>query len=344
MHTIPAILRPCFALTLLFLAAATLAACGDDSADDDRLSIEFMAGFRAQANLPFVAAYVAEEQGFFDEVGLDVTIRHATEGEHIRLLLSGDVDLTTQPASELLQRRADPGAPLVAVALFGQRGDLGYAVLEGSGIEKPADFAGKTVGFKVVVQSEFLALLAAHGLTEDDVELVSVGFNPVVLVEGQVDVYPVFLSNEPDTLERVIDQPAQVRIFEAAQAGVPTLGVAYVVSEDFLTDETKREALRRFLVATTRAHAFAVADPAAAIESTRAFIPDTADLEHERFILDTEIANSISPLTDANGLGWFTLKQFQELHDVLVEFGGIEEPIDVEAAIDRSILEAVYAN
>jgi ABC-type nitrate/sulfonate/bicarbonate transport system substrate-binding protein len=117
-----------------------------------------------------------------------------------------------------------------------------------------------------------------------------------------------------------------------------------VVSEDFLTDETKREALRRFLVATTRAHAFAVADPAAAIESTRAFIPDTADLEHERFILDTEIANSISPLTDANGLGWFTLKQFQELHDVLVEFGGIEEPIDVEAAIDRSILEAVYAN
>ena len=301
-----------------------------------------MAGFRAQANLPFVAVYVAEEQGFFDEVGLDVTIRHATEGEHIRLLLSGDVDVTTQPASELLQRRADPGAPLVAVALFGQRGDLGYAVLEESGIDTPADFAGKTVGFKVVVQSEFLALLSANGLSVDEVQLVSVGFNPVVLTEGQVDVYPVFLSNEPDTLERVIGTP--VRVFEAAEAGVPTLGVAYVVSEDFLTDETKREALRRFLVATMRAFAFALDDPDAAIAATRAFIPAEADLEHERFILTTELGNAVSPLTEGNGLGWFTLEQFQALHDVLVEFGGIAEPTAVERAVDRSILERVYAD
>lgn len=341
-------LQPTVAVALLLIAATALAACGggDDEplgvegaadrsilesvyADDsgaeteDRLTIEFMAGFRAQANLPFVAVYVAQEEGFFDEVGLDVTIRHATEGEHIRLLLSGDVDVTTQPASELLQRRADPGAPLVAVALFGQRGDLGYAVLEGSGIETPADFAGKTVGFKGVVQSEFLALLAAHGLSTDDVELVSVGFNPVVLVEGQVDVYPVFLSNEPDTLERVIGAP--VRVFQAAQAGVPTLGVSYVVSEAFLADETQREALRRFLVATMRAFEFALDDPAAAIEDTRAFIPEEADLEHERFILNTELANAVSPLTEENGLGWFTLEQLQALQDVLVEFGGIDE-------------------
>ena len=102
-----------------------------DSADaSERLSLTFMAGFRAQANLPFVAAYVADQRGFFDAVGLDVTIQHSSgQGEHIRLLLNNDVDVTTQPASEALQRRADPGAPLVAVALFGQTGDLGYAVL-----------------------------------------------------------------------------------------------------------------------------------------------------------------------------------------------------------------------
>ena len=231
---------------------ASLSACGgEDNGDaNKRLSIEFMAGFRAQANLPFVAVYVAQAQGFFDDAGLNVTIRHATEGEHIRLLLSGDVNVTTLPASELLQRRADPGAPLVAVALFGQRGDLGYAALEESGIETPRDFAGKTVGFKVVVQAEFLALLSAHGLSVDDVELVPVGFNPVVLAEGQVDVYPVFLSNEPDTLTRVIGVPVQ--IFEAADVGVPTLGVTYVVSEEFLEEATNREALRRFLTATMR--------------------------------------------------------------------------------------------
>lgn len=327
----------------LIVIASLLACDGDDDRDvNERLSIEFMAGFRAQANLPFVAVYVAQAQGFFDDVGLDVTIRHATEGEHIRLLLSGDVDVTTLPASELLQRRADPGAPLVAVALFGQRGDLGYAVLEESGIETPRDFAGKTVGFKVVVQAEFLALLSAHGLSVDDVELVPVGFNPVVLAEGQVDVYPVFLSNEPDTLIRVIGAPVQV--FEAADVGVPTLGVTYVVSEEFLGEATNREALRRFLTATMRAFEFALADPDAAIEATRAFIPADADLEHERFILTTELGNASSPLTEENGVGWFTLAQFQALHDLLLEFEGIEQPIVVEEAIDRSTLEEIHGN
>ena len=285
-------------LALGLITALIVAACGGDSpADDERLSFTFMAGFRAQANLPFVAAYVADQEGYFDELGLDVTIQHPSgQGEHIRLLLSGDVDLTTQPASEVIQRRADPGAPLVVVALFGQSGDLGYVVLEDSGIESPADFAGRTVGFKSVVQAEFLALLHANGLSADDVELVGVGFNPVVLPEGQVDVYPVFLNNEPDILQRVMGE--SIRIFQAGDAGVPTLGVTYVVTEDLLADETRREALRRFLTATMRGLQFALADPAAAIEATRAFISEEADLVHERFLLETDLANATSE-TDA---------------------------------------------
>ena len=325
---------------LLLAAAAVMAACGSED-DDGRLSLTFMAGFRAQANLPFVAVYVAEQQGFFEEEGLDVEIQHsAGGGEHIRLLLAGEIDVSTQPASELIQRRADPGAPLVAVALFGQRGDLGYAVLEQSGIETPADFAGALVGFKGVVQAEFLAMLAAVGLGEDDVDLVSVGFNPVVLSEGEIDVYPVFLSNEPDTLQRLIGVP--LRLFQAADFGVPTLGVTYVVSEELLADVEEREALLRFLRATMRGFRFALDDPDAAIDATRAFIPEDADLTHERFILDTELGNAVSALTEQSGLGWFTRAQFEALQEVLLEFGAIPDPADLDAALDRSFLEEIY--
>ena len=48
--------------------------------------------------------------------------------------------------------------------------------------------------------SELHALLATASLTADDVELVAVGFDPRVFMEGGVDVYPVFLNNEPDTI------------------------------------------------------------------------------------------------------------------------------------------------
>lgn len=336
-------------LGLALGVALVAAACGDDqeeqpsaAAAPERLSIDFMAGFRAQANLPFVAVYVAQQEGFFDAVGLDVTINHSAQGEHIQLLLDGAIDITTQPASELLQRRADPGAPLVAVALFGQTGDLGYAVLEESGITSPRDFAGKIVGFKGVVQAEFLAMLATNGLSQSNVELVSVGFNPVVLSEKEVDVYPVFLSNEPDILTRVIGVP--IRVFKAADYGVPTLGVTYVVSEDFLQDANNREALRRFLLATMKGFQFALDNPDLAVVDTKAFIAADADLVHERFILTTELGNAVSGLTDSNGLGWFTQEQFQALYDVLVQYGAITKEIDVSQAIDRSILESIYQN
>ena len=207
-------------------------------------------------------------------------------------------------------------------------------------IESPADFEGCTVGFKGVVQAEFLAMLNAHDLDRGDVELIGVGFNPVVLPEGQVDVYPVFQDNEPDILQRVMG--AEIRVFSAADSGVPTLGVGYVASEDGLADPQRQEAIRRFLLATMHGFAAALADPAAAIEDTRAFISDEADLTHERFILDTDLRNAVSDLTETNGLGWFTEQQFQDLHDVLLGFEGIPQATEIAGAIDRSLLESIY--
>ena len=81
---------------LMILIAALAAACssgppGDsqtDSGAEPPVNVIFMAGFRAQANLPFVAAYAAKDQGFFSEEGLDVTIRHSSgQNEHLKLLL-----------------------------------------------------------------------------------------------------------------------------------------------------------------------------------------------------------------------------------------------------------------
>ena len=322
------------------LVAALFSACSDDS--PDTLSMSYMGGFIPQANLPFVAVYVAEDHGFFADEGLEVDITHAGfGGEHKNLLVSGEIDITTLPASEFLQIRANSGAPYVAVMLFGQVGDFGYAVLKSSGIESPADFRGKTVGTKGIIQAEFHAMLAAHGMTVDDVNIVPTGFNPVVLAEGEVDVYPVFLSNEPDTLTRVLGE--EIIVFEAADYKVPTLGVVYLVTEEFLEDEENRDKLARFLRATVRAFEFAQDDPAAAIESTTTFITEREpDLIHERFILDIELANAVSDLTDANGVGWFTRAQFQALTDVLLEYGALENPVDLDAALDRSFLEEIH--
>ena len=142
------------------VALMALACSGEDA---PLKSVTFMAGFKPQANLPFAAAYVAQEKGYFHEQGLDVDIRHST-GEHLNLLIAGDVHFTTADANSVLQRRADPGLPIVAIALFGQRGQQAFVALEESGIQTPKDWEGRTFGYKVSVPPDYLAIVDAAGV------------------------------------------------------------------------------------------------------------------------------------------------------------------------------------
>ena len=52
-------------LITIILFLLTVTACSESESYSGK--VVFMAGYKAQANLPFVSAYVAQEQGFFQE-------------------------------------------------------------------------------------------------------------------------------------------------------------------------------------------------------------------------------------------------------------------------------------
>lgn len=296
-----------------------------------------MAGFKAQANLPFVGVYVAQKRGYFGEQGLDVTIQHsAGSGEHIRLLGTGAVQFSTGSAGDVMKRVADAGVPLVSVATIGQRGEQAYAVRAESPIRTPKDWEGRLVGYKGVVSADYLALLKLAGVDRSKVREVAVGFDPRVLVLGQVEVYPVFTSNEPDTLERL---GVPVRLFEPWRYGVPSLGLTYITSRDMVA--TRPDTVKRFLSAALRGIADAVADPAAAVDIVMEFASGE-DRAHQRYMLDTEIGAALTDLTRAKGIGATQRSDWARLHDVLVENGGISKSIDVDAVFTERFTKELY--
>ena len=318
---------------LLLTAVLVAPACAKE--DPSLKRVTFMAGFKPQANLPFVAAYVAKEKGYFEEQGLDVDIRHST-GEHLKLLVAGDVDVTTADANSVLKRRSDPGLPIVAFALFGQRGQQAFAVLDQSGIRTPGDWEGKTFGYKISVPPDYLAILEANGVDRSKIQEVRVGFDPRILTEKQVDILAVFKSNEPDTLRHL---GFEVSTFDAADFGVPTLGLTYITQADFA--QTDPETVRGFLKATMKGLAFAFANTEEALDIVLRYA-EKEDREHMRFMLLTEKEDAISPLTADNGLGWMTVEQWQALHDSLVEYGALASPVDVGAAFTDRFLREIY--
>lgn len=317
---------------LLLLAACQPAQSPAPEDPADRLT--FMAGYKPQANLPFVGVYVAQEMGFFEQEHLQVDIQHSSgQGEHLQLLTAGEVQVTTQDAAVLLQRRADPGLPLVAIALIGQRGQQAYAALQSSGMASPIDWEGHLVGYKGTPPADLFALLSAAGADVDQIELVNVGFDPRVLSEGQVDVYPVYKSNEPYLLE---SWGYELTLWEAADFGVPMLGLAYVTSEETLAQQP--DLLARFLRAALRGIAYAAENPQAAVEAVMVYAGEQTDMEHMRFMLETELQDAVSPVTETHGPGWQTLEQWQALADILVEFQAMSAT-DPAAAFTTDILE-----
>jgi ABC-type nitrate/sulfonate/bicarbonate transport system substrate-binding protein len=281
--------------------------------------VVFQAGFKAQANLPFVAAYVAKESGLFEAQGLDVEIQHSAGNDaHLALLAANRIRFSTTPASTVLKNVAKPGLPIQAVALFGQRGDTVLVALADSGIATPKDFEGRTVGYKVFPAPEYLGLLKSAGVDRSKVKEVGVGFDPRVLTERRVDVLPVFRSNEPDTLQRL---GFQLKTWDPADFGVPTLGVTYVVNGDWAREN--EDVVVRFLRATTRAVAWIGDHREEAVEITLRYAPGE-QREHQRYMLDVELEAAQGEQTRRHGVGWMVEAQWRGLLDSLVEFNAIE--------------------
>ena len=335
-------LRLPIVLGFFLTAALLLTACGDNGDGGESTGAEspsgleakrltFMAGFKPQANLPFVGAYVAQEKGFFDELNLDVDIRHAQSGEHLQLLLAGEVQVATANAAQVVQRGSE-GLPVVSIALVGQKSEQGFAVGADSGIETIGDWAGKRFGYKGTVPVEFLAIAAANGLDPDDVEQVKVNFDPRVLSEGQVDILAVFVSNEPGQLER-IGYP--VRVFDPSEHDIPVLGLTYIASRDRIDEDP--EAIRRFVQAATKGIAYAADHPEEALDIVMQYAPQE-QREQQEFMLTTELARAKTELTETHGYGWQTEEQWQALADALVEFGIIETSVDVSGLFTTEFL------
>lgn len=281
----------------------------------------FMAGFKPQANVSFVAVYVAKEKGFFREQGLDVDIKHSAGGdEHIKLLAGKQIQVATNTAASLVKAlTGETPIPFVSLALLTQTGDTELVTLKSSGIDDPKKFAGKTVGYKVFPSFEYLAILKANGVDRSSLREVSVGFDPRILTEGRVDVLPVFKSNEPDTLRRL---GFEVNEFKPEDYGVQALGQLWVTHRDLLAADPDLYA--RFTKAALKGLDYAFANLEEATDIVMKYAP-TEDREHQAYMLRTEMASTVTDQTKRLGLGSQTIEQWTRFQDELAGIGLIDK-------------------
>ena len=144
---------------------------------------------------PYLASFVAQDQGFFAKNGLDVTLELvATGGVIAQALVAGGAEIGGPTATVLLQAN-DNGLDLVAVAAaekFPTPYQLGLLSRPGANIILPSDFAGKTIGVPGlggVIDVLTVKFLSAKGVDVKKVKRVELSFPQMgdSLKSAQVD-------------------------------------------------------------------------------------------------------------------------------------------------------------
>ena len=290
-------------------------------------------------NSQFIGEYLAVDEGYFAEAGLDRVNLVPGPSSAVSEVLSGTADLGMADAMTIGSIVANEGAPVKIIASTYQKNPYSVLSLEGeNAIRTPEDLIGKRIGVQDVNQVLFNALLTANNISSDDVEVVPVSYDPSPLIFGEVDGYMSFLTNE-SILVRAEGHDAVDMAF--TDNGLPFVADAIIATEEMI--ETQREKLKAFLVGEIRGYTEALHDPQKGIDLMMAQTGTDLGLDAANELLCAEAANELLIVTEEtaeNGL-FTTSPTLQEQTIATLAAAGI----DVAAAdmFDMSLLAEVYA-
>lgn len=151
----------------------------------------------------FAGYYAAAEQGYYAQEGLDVEIRPASPAmdKPTEIVTSGLADYGVTNSGLLLARLE--GAPVVAMAAIFQESPRVWLTRADSGIERIEDLADKRL-MMMLPRTESIGLWGAlikAGLDPKGMDIQPMSFDLEDLIEGRVDAFDAYATNEPYELE-----------------------------------------------------------------------------------------------------------------------------------------------
>lgn len=265
--------------------------------------------------------YVALEKGYYEEVGLDVTIAEGTGSGTTAKLVGMGTDLIGQSDFASVAAAVTQGIPVRVVCPIYKFNGFSIITLEENGIDSPKDLEGKDVGIATGDGPSKLweGVVKANDIDETKVNYVTMGAESKVgaLVTGQVDA--ILAGADNDALQ-VTAKGGNVKVLRYADFGVPTVGLSLIASNDAIENNT--ETIRKFIAASLKGWDDARKDPDGAVAIFQQYIPNV-DTDLARGGLDAALASlfteSSATISDVSSEEWEVsvqlLRDYMELDD-----------------------------
>ena len=244
------------------LAAAALVAGASTAQAADALTLQLKWVPQAQ----FSGYYVAKDKGFYEEEGLDVTIKPGgPDVAPAQVIAGGGADVVIDWMPSALAAR-EKGLPLVNIAQPFKRSGMELTCRNDSGVTSTEKFKGQTLGVWFGGNEyPFLSWMSQLKIPTDGgpngVTVLKQGFNVDPLIQKQAACISTMTYNE---YWQVIDagiKPDDLVTFKYEDQGVATLEDGLYVLEDKLKDAAFKEKMVKFVRASMKGWKYAEENP-----------------------------------------------------------------------------------
>ncbi|MFI8592894.1 ABC transporter substrate-binding protein [Microbacterium sp. NPDC078428] len=288
-------------------------------------------------NEEFAGEYFADSNGYFDEAGFSSVNLVPGPSTGVAELVSGTADIALSDSVSIGSAVANEGAPLKIIgATFQSNPFTILSLADGGDIATPEDLIGKRIGVQDSNTTLFNALLAANDIDPSELTIVPVQYDPAPLVNGEVDGFVAYLTNEAISVEM---EGLDTTNLAFAENGLPFVAETFTVTDEQIANN--REMLKAFLVAEIKGWTDALADPQAAADLAIETYGADLDLDPAKTLAGAEAQNLliVSDETEANGL--FTIsEELQAMTIASLAGAGVE--IEAGDLFDLSLLAEVY--
>ena len=328
----------------------------------DLIPVTFQSKWFPQAQ--FAGYFVAIDQGFYEEEGLEVTVLDGGNVNPTVQVASGNADFGTDWIANMLVQR-EQGLEVVQIAQIYQDSGYRMVALQDSGIETFPDLAGRRVGVWGF-GNEFVAqaIFDVEGLTSDldptttnpDVSAVVYAFDPALVFPNEVDVASVMTYNELDQVVGLGYELDTLNILDPSEINAELLEDLIFTTPELLASEdfkgsgvSGQEVAQRFLRATIRGWEYAVANQEEAVQIVLGYCGDTcagsgstSSPEIHQTWQMARVAELVKPSEDTQ-VGAISEEAFNASVDLLVQVGLIGEALSYDEIVEPSVYEAVSA-
>ena len=281
----------------VFAGLAALSAASAAQAADNKVTLQL----KWVAHAQFAGYYVAKDKGFYKDEGLDVTIKPGGPDIAPEQVIAGggaDVIVDWMPAALAAREK---GEPLVNIAQPFKHSGLELTCRADTGIKKPEDLKGRTLGVWFY-GNEYPFLTGWASCTSRPTarrtgsRCVKQGFNVDPLLQKQADCISTMTYNEYFQVLDAGYKPSQLVVFKYEDEGVSTLEDGLYAMEDKLKDPAFVDKMAKFVKASMKGWDYARAHPDEAVKIVLDNDTTGAQTEHHQ----TQMMGEINKLTEGS--------------------------------------------